>query len=81
MIATTVSFFRENTTKTQFENEASFQSYDSDEKYSANRIDRRNPQWITILFNTIEASNRYIEECKKNSTFSTVIAVRNLDQL
>jgi CRISPR/Cas system CSM-associated protein Csm3 (group 7 of RAMP superfamily) len=75
MIATTVSFFRENTTKTQFQNE------DSDEKYSANRIDRKNPQWITILFNTVEASNRYIEECKKNSTFSAIIAVRNLYEL
>jgi hypothetical protein len=81
MIAATLSFFGEQQTKTQLENEISLNNYDPEENYKAERIDKSNPQWNTFLFSTFEDANKWIEECKKIKTFSTVIAIRNLNTL
>jgi hypothetical protein len=81
MIAATISFFGEAQTKAQLENEISLANYNPNENYIAERIEKSNPQWKTFIFSTLEAANKWIEECKKIKTFSTVIAIRNLNTL
>jgi len=81
MIAVTVSFFREVQTKTTFDIQESHTIYNPDEHYVNKRIEKSNPQWITKICNTLEASFQWIEECMKDKTFSAVIAIRHIDTL
>lgn len=81
MIAVTISFFREVQTKTTFDIQESHTIYNPDEHYINQRIEKSNPQWITKICDTLEASIKWIEECKKDKTFSAVIAIRDLNTL
>jgi hypothetical protein len=81
MIAVTVSFFREVQTKTTFDVQESHTIYNSEEHYINQRIEKSNPQWITKICNTLEASFEWIEESIKDKTFSAVIAIRDINTL
>jgi hypothetical protein len=81
MIVATVSFFRQVQTKTTFDIQESNTIYNPDEHYINKRIKTENPQWITKICDNIEAANCWILEQKLNSTFSAVIAIRDLNTL
>jgi hypothetical protein len=81
MIAATISFYREKQTKTTFDVQESHTIYNPEEHYINNRIEKDNPQWITKICPNIEAANLWIEEQKKNHSYSAVIAIRNLNTL